>query len=333
MKTFSTHTEPVGSLGFDLKPIPIARFPASAAKLRGQIQRGKSVATISEGTVDINGLSVGYLEVGSGPLALCLHGFPDTAHTWRYLMPELAAAGFRAVAPFSRGYAPTAVPDPEIYQSGALAQDALLLHEALGGDGDAVIIGHDWGAIATYGAACHEPDRWKRVVALAAPPSPALAEAFMSYDQLRLSSYMFFFLHPLADMVVPMNDFAYLRGLWRDWSPGYDATEDMRNVIASLNSPERLSAALGYYRASWGGGPFTDPSLAGLQESAAGVPPQPFLYIHGMQDGCMGTEVRGRVTGILNANSEMHTIENAGHFAHLEQPGQVNSLICEWMTR
>ena len=43
-----------------------------------------------------------------GPLALCLHGFPDTAHTWRHLLPELAAAGYRAVAPFLRGYAPTA---------------------------------------------------------------------------------------------------------------------------------------------------------------------------------------------------------------------------------
>ena len=48
--------------------------------------------------------------MGSGPLALCLHGFPDSAHSWRHLLPELARAGFRAVAPFTRGYAPTALP-------------------------------------------------------------------------------------------------------------------------------------------------------------------------------------------------------------------------------
>ena len=47
---------------------------------------------------------------GDGPLALCLHGFPDTAHTWRYLLPRLADAGYHAVAPFLRGYAPTSVP-------------------------------------------------------------------------------------------------------------------------------------------------------------------------------------------------------------------------------
>src|SRR5690606_35104397 len=102
--------------------------------------------TIIEGTIEANGLSFGYLAAGGeGPLALCLHGFPDSAHTWRHLLPELAAAGYRAVAPFLRGYAPTAVPADGYYQSGAVATDANALHDALGGDGDAVLIGHDWG--------------------------------------------------------------------------------------------------------------------------------------------------------------------------------------------
>jgi pimeloyl-ACP methyl ester carboxylesterase len=52
-----------------------------------------------------NGLEFGLLEAGTGPLALCLHGFPDSAHTWRQLLPALAEAGFHAVAPFLRGYA------------------------------------------------------------------------------------------------------------------------------------------------------------------------------------------------------------------------------------
>jgi pimeloyl-ACP methyl ester carboxylesterase len=59
--------------------------------------------------VEANGIDFGFLEAGSGPLALCLHGFPDSAHTWRHLLPALARAGFRAVAPFMRGYAPTGV--------------------------------------------------------------------------------------------------------------------------------------------------------------------------------------------------------------------------------
>ena len=53
-----------------------------------------------------------YLEAGAGPLALCLHGFPDTAWGWRHLLPALADAGFHAVAPFLRGYAPTVAGPP-----------------------------------------------------------------------------------------------------------------------------------------------------------------------------------------------------------------------------
>lgn len=78
-----------------------------------------------------NGLEFGLLEAGAGPLALCLHGFPDTARTWRYLLPELAAAGFHAVAVFMRGYAPTAAPDDGRYSIGTLASDASALHGVL----------------------------------------------------------------------------------------------------------------------------------------------------------------------------------------------------------
>src|ERR1044072_1420855 len=110
---------------------------------------------LHEGRIEANGLLFAYLEAGpaDGPLALCLHGFPDSAWTWRDLLPALADAGFRAVAPFTRGYAPSSVPADGRYQLAVLAQDAIALHEALGGDGDAVLIGHDWGATTAFVAA------------------------------------------------------------------------------------------------------------------------------------------------------------------------------------
>src|ERR1700716_987245 len=101
---------------------------------------------LREGRVQANGLEFAYLEAGQGPLALCLHGFPDSAWTWRHLLPALADGGFRAVAPWLRGYAPSEIPADGAYQTGALAADAIALHEALGGDEGAVIIGPDWGA-------------------------------------------------------------------------------------------------------------------------------------------------------------------------------------------
>jgi pimeloyl-ACP methyl ester carboxylesterase len=104
--------------------------------------------------VNTNGLWFAALVEGpeDGPLGLCLHGFPDSAHTWRYLLPDLAEAGLRALTPWMRGYAPTAVPDGS-YGVRALTADACALHEALSGDERAMLIGHDSGAFAAYGAA------------------------------------------------------------------------------------------------------------------------------------------------------------------------------------
>jgi pimeloyl-ACP methyl ester carboxylesterase len=291
------------------------------------------VTGISETQVEAGGLSFGALVAGpeSGPLALCLHGFPDTAHTYRHLLPELAAAGFRAVAPFSRGYAPTDVPADGRYQTGALARDANALHEALGGDERAVIVGHDWGAQATYGAAGSAPDRWRQVVAMAVPVGPALAGSFFSYDQIKRSFYMYFFQNPLAEVLVAADDQAFLARLWADWSPGYDATEDLALVRAALGTPENLAAALGYYRALFDPSR-QSPELAVEQQAVSGVPPQPTLYLHGAQDGCMGADVVGAVRSALTPGSEAVVVEAAGHFLHLEQPAEVNNRIVGFLT-
>src|SRR5260370_33759717 len=109
--------------------------------------------TVRTRTVLANDLKFAILEAGSGPLALCLHGFPDSAQTWRYLLPELAEAGFHAVAPFMRGYSPTGIPADGAYQVAALAADAAALHQVLDGGEDAVLIGHGWGAETAHCAA------------------------------------------------------------------------------------------------------------------------------------------------------------------------------------
>ena len=95
---------------------------------------------ISQGSVTANGVRVATLEQGSGPLALCLHGFPDSAWSFAPLLAALAGAGYRAVAPFMRGYGPTEVPADGRYQTAVLGQDALALIEALG-EQQAVVIG------------------------------------------------------------------------------------------------------------------------------------------------------------------------------------------------
>ena len=232
-------------------------------------------------TVTANGLQFGVLEVGSGPLALCLHGFPDSAHTWRYLLPALADAGFHAVAPFMRGYAPTGLPADGCFQLGALVADAVGLHDALGGDDRAVLIGSDWGAETAYGAAAFAPDRWRRVVTLAVPPLALDTKIFADYDQLKRFFYLFFLKTPSAESVLAAGDMAFLDRLWQDWCPGYDAGEDLRHVKQCLRGEGNLAAAIGYYRAEEPGLRHfgADGAYAAEEAALARAGPQPTLYL------------------------------------------------------
>jgi pimeloyl-ACP methyl ester carboxylesterase len=289
---------------------------------------------LSVRTVTANGLAFGVLEVGSGPLALCLHGFPDSARTWRHLLPALAEDGFHAVAPFMRGYAPTEIPTDSCFGVGALVADAIGLHEALGGDEQAVVIGHDWGAEAAYGAAAFAVNRWRRVVTLAVPPLALDAEIFADYDQLKRFFYLFMLKSSVAESVLAAENMAFLDRLWNEWSPGYDARDDLRNVKQCLGSEANLAAAIGYYRAEEPGlHHFRSDGMYAAEEAAlASAPPQPTLYLHGDRDGCIDVSLVVDAERHLATGSRMKVIENAGHFPHLEQPLAVNDHILAWIS-
>jgi pimeloyl-ACP methyl ester carboxylesterase len=107
------------------------------------------------------------------PIALCLHGFPDTAYGWRKVAPLLADAGWRVVAPFMRGYVPSSLPSDGSYHVGALMDDALRVLDAAGPTGSDIIIGHDWGAIAGTGLAAMPDSPFDRAVIMSVPPSAA----------------------------------------------------------------------------------------------------------------------------------------------------------------
>lgn len=285
-------------------------------------------------TVAANGLQFGVLEAGSGPLALCLHGFPDSAHTWRFLLPALADAGYHAVAPFMRGYAPTEVPADGCFRVGALIADAVGLHDTLGGDDQAVLVGHDWGAEAAYGAAAFATDRWRRVVTLAVPPLALDAKLFGDYDQLKRFFYLFFLKTASAQSAVAAGNMAFLDRLWQDWSPGYDARDNLRDAKRCLCDEANLAAAIGYYRADEPGlyDFRVDGAYAAEEAALATAPPQPTLYLHGDRDGCIDLALVADAGDHLAPESRMEVIAGAGHFPHVEQPAAVNAKILAWIS-
>lgn len=286
---------------------------------------------VSSRQLPANGVEFTVLEAGSGPLALCLHGFPDSAHTWRHLLPELADAGFHAVAPFMRGYAPTAVPEDGCFSLGALIADANALHEALGGDEQGILIGSDWGAEAAYGAAAFAPERWRRLVTLAIPPLTMDAELYTDFDQLRRFFYMFLFTLPIAEEVVAADELAFIDRLWEEWSPGYDAGEDLAFVKACLRERANLQAAIAYYRAALGAPAESCSSFEAEQRALAETPAQPTLYLHGARDGCIGAELVKDAGAQLSPGSRFSIVNDAGHFLHLERPDLVNGEILAWL--
>lgn len=279
-----------------------------------------------------NGLTFSTLEMGTGPLALCLHGFPDSAHTWRHLFPALANAGFRAVAPFLRGYAPTGVPEDGLFSPGSLIADVDALHEALGGDESAVLIGHDWGAVAAYGAAAFAPGHWRRLVTMAVPPpalDPVLAQDF---EQLKRSFYMFVLSSPLGEEIAAADGMAFLDRLWTEWSPDYDHGVDMAHTRESLGDAANLSAALGYYRAALGTAATNSDRFAAQEQAQARTAPRPTLFLHGKSDGCISSAWVDLAHDHLAPGSRTAVIDGAGHFLHLEKPEEVNAAIVGWLT-
>jgi len=261
-----------------------------------------------------------------GRLLIALHGFPDTAWTWRTVAPVLADKGFRVVAPFTRGYAPSGIPSDGDYSVRALADDALALHELLGGGEDAVLVGHDWGAITAGLLAGQAQVPFSRVVALAVPPltwiNPTRATlrpwlGAVARQPLH-SWYMAFNQVPgLAERTyVPLT-----AKLWRDWSPGYDATEDLAYLRDATPTVDYRRATVSYYRA-----------LASKGSRAAFVEPvHPLLSLQGDQDGALDPGFFAAVRARTNAVSRSELIAGAGHFLHLEQPDVIAERILDFV--
>ncbi|WP_280343228.1 alpha/beta fold hydrolase [Nocardia neocaledoniensis] len=290
-------------------------------------------------TIDLPHLKVSALAWGppDGRLAVCLHGYPDTAWTWRHLGPELAEQGYRVVAPFTRGYAPTAIPEDGDYHIGALMFDAIELHRCLGGGSDAVLIGHDWGGFTAVALAAHPDSPFTKVAALGIPVLHGFRNRMPPRLLRRLPAQTRQSWYVLFQQIPGVSERALGRlipKLWRDWCPeGYDVTEDVERVWAALPDHAHRTAALSYYRFQFQ--PRRQPTpYRTLHRSWRTQPARmPILVLHGATDGALDARLAAFSAERLPTGSRHEIVPAAGHFLHLDQPRHINRSIIEYLAR
>lgn len=205
--------------------------------------------------VDAGVLNVGYLEAGpaDGAAVLLLHGWPYDVHAFADVTPRLAAAGYRVLVPYLRGFGSTRFLDDAAMRNGqqaALARDAVDFLDAVGAT-TAVVAGFDWGARTADILAARWPERCTGLVSVSGyligsqsagrMPLPPVAELSWWYQ------YYFATDRGRDGYERYRRDFARL--IWTNASPRWafdDATFD--RTAAALENPDHVAITIHNYR-------------------------------------------------------------------------------------
>ncbi len=191
-----------------------------------------------------------------GPAVLLLHGWPQTGHAWRRVMPTLAASGYRVVVPDLRGAGDSDKPT-EGYDARTRMEDVRELVSALGlGDAPVLAVGHGEGADVAAAYAADHPGEVAGLATLSAGPGVTPAGWHGGFHQTP----------DLPELLLAPHLEAYLRHFFRAWShdPDMLPEQDLAVYIRALSQPGALRASLAPFRASQPPTPDPDPRVPRL---------------------------------------------------------------------
>src|SRR5690348_4689577 len=205
---------------------------------------------LREGYAEVGDQTLHYVEAGEGPLVVLLHGFPEFWFGWRLQIEPLASAGFRVVAPDTRGYNLSSKPEGfKDYGVDLLADDIRGFIGELGAE-SAFLVGHDWGGSIAWTVAMNHPEVVDRLAILNAAHPRKLSEGLKHPSQLRKSWYFFFFATPgLPEEVVQLRDWHFFRHFLEDANPPY-TPEEIELYEEAWSQPGAAAGMINYYRAS-----------------------------------------------------------------------------------
>lgn len=278
------------------------------------------------GDMAVNGVRLHYVEAGTGPLVVLLHGFPEFWYSWRYQIPALADAGYRVIAPDMRGYNTSEKPrGVAAYSVETLTDDVAGLIDQAGAE-KAVIVGHDWGGAVAWNVPMRHPRLVEKLIVLNAPHPAAFMRELRTLAQLRKSWYVLFFQLPwLPEAVFRAGNYATIERTMRTdpVRPGAFDDADIRRYKRALAQPGALTSAINYYR----GLTRRDPRRATGDLPSIEVPT---MLIWGEQDRYLGV----RLTEGLEQwapRIRVERIPDASHWVQVDAPEQVNALMLDFL--
>lgn len=284
-------------------------------------------------TEPVNGINLHWVEAGTGPLVVLLHGFPEFWFSWRYQIPALVEAGYRVVAPDMRGYNESDKPAGySNYLGRALSDDVAGLIAACGEE-RATVVGHDWGGVTAWTTAIRHPEVVEKLVILNAPHPGVFLRGIRNPAQILRSSYVAMFQAPLLpEIALRAQNFAALRLALRGGSQraGAFSDDDLQRYVEAFAKPGALTAMLAYYRAM---GRRIIP--AARQTGAAPAKgdrrsvPAPTMVIWGRNDPVLGENLAD--PGDYVPNRRVEFIDDASHFVQADAPARVNELLIEFL--
>lgn len=258
-------------------------------------------------------------ELGEGPPVLLLHGFPECWYGWHAIMPKLAAAGYRAIAPDLRGYNKSDKPESvDDYALDTLASDVPALLDALGLTSVA-LVGHDWGAAVAWTAAMNHPERVECLIVMNMPHPVRFAEAWQTLRQRVRSFYFYFFARRNLASTLFRAFGALGQRLMLWWFSGRSLQDkELARYAEAGLQPGAMRASMTYYTALLASNP---------QDTIARATPiqVPTSVIWGAKDPAFDRELA--CPGEWAPNSNVHYLEDVGHFVHLEAPEEVTQLL------
>jgi haloalkane dehalogenase len=267
---------------------------------------------------DVDGLRVHYVDEGSGPVVLLLHGEPTWSYLYRKMIPVLTAAGLRAIAPDLVGFGKSDKPAKRTDYTYARHVAWMSAFIDAAGLSDVTVFGQDWGGLIGLRLVAERPDTFARVVAsnTGLPTGEGMSEAFMRWREF-------------SQNVPEMPIGAIVAGgcatakLTPEEIAAYDAPfpdetfKEGARQFPLLVPADAENEAVPDNERAW-------ESLARFEK--------PFLCAFGDSDPITrGADARMRET-IPGANGQPHTtIAGAGHFIQEDKPDEIARVIVDFV--